>query len=282
MIFGSRLGRMIYLFLLLIALPASANLDPFSGARVSLVATQTLLTAPPLPKLDATKGNLTVQGSYIAATAEGRDTVTRNDYSGKFTGGDLGFGYSTPADKGIGYFATGIISKLSGEAQTTATDALVHEFMTTGYATTFGMSKRLIGRDDSVFILGVFGGPALMYFQSALTIDGTTYKSSPLMYGMQLGAQIKIRIGKWSFTPYALYMQELSGKCKTIVSSDGTVDSSESCGGDTFSQEINASFSAYGIVIGTKDLQLNVYSKLMNHPLLSDISVLNLGLSYSF
>ena len=270
---------MIFILLCSIGL-ARAALDPLTGARVSLASTQQLLASPFLPNLKSDRGHIGVQASYLGAQLRGIDQDAL--YNGDFSGYGVGINYSTALARDLGYFLTGVYSKSEGSAAfASAVNPAQHRFSTSGTVVNVGANLRLLGRDESASIVGVFGGPALMQFDSELRIGQELYTSSPLIYGVTVGAQWRVWAGNFVFNPYGLRFQAFTDAC-TGVSTVGVVSFPDHCPGDNTKVALMPSFSAYGLVFGYRRLEANVYAKLINSSVTPDIKVFTLGLSYTF
>jgi hypothetical protein len=268
---------------LLVSQPARALLDPQSGLRVSLAATQTLLSAPLLPSLGSKENPLQAQLSYIGVKMSGTDTEHQLDYSGDFTGGAVGFGYSSRVKEIFNFFLNAHYTELKGTAGTgPSAPSPLHQFTTSGGAAMTGIGARLIGEDDSALAVGAFGGAGVMSFKSELAIDSATYNSTPFIYGPLGGAQVRLKLGSFSVRPYGFYFRELSPVCKQVTSPLGTVSTGNPCPGTFDKTKLDASFTAYGLILGYGSFSLNVYSKTLNSNALSDLAITHYSLSATF
>src|SRR4051812_22524742 len=111
----SRLALVYVVLLILFSQNAKAVIDPLTGSRVSVTATQTLLAAPPLPSMDSRETEVTVQAAYV--TAKVSDDAFFGE--GNFKGWAFGLGISSGARQRLGYFGILLVNNMKGEVKST-------------------------------------------------------------------------------------------------------------------------------------------------------------------
>jgi hypothetical protein len=260
---------------------AHANLDALTGMRLGIMATQTLLRAPALPRMDDDKGRATLMANYQYGEVKGYDGTSSSDYSGNFGGLSAGVGYSTAMSKNVGYYIFGMYGTSTGSAKPDGGD--YWDFKNTIGVLSGGYARRLLGNEDSFGIVGAFIGPAYMYMNSEMKAPQDDYSSSPAIYGWQAGLQAQLKYKNFRFLPYVMYFGELSPKCKMVSAAKGTpIASSDPCGDDDSGMPIDTTFTAFGLIAGTKTFQVNLFSSIDTSSSLDDVTLGNIGITYSF
>lgn len=133
------------IFIFIFYFNAFADLDPLSGARTSVFATQTLLASQPLPSLDG-RDKKTIQISYFKIDFGDSDEQTGESYDGDFEGYALGYGWSSALRGSIGKYITVMVNDVTGTAAIKP-NGPSFEFNTSGRALAAGYSLRMMGRD---------------------------------------------------------------------------------------------------------------------------------------
>ena len=268
--------------------------DPLTGVRISVLATQTVLAAPPLPSLETTKhGELAVQGSYISANVNDSQVLKATqgpDFTvyttGQFRGGATGLGYTTPTRSDFGFFIFGTYNYLTGNIQMAVPGSptfAISDMHNQGISGASGLSWRLWKSNYHLFALGIFFGPTASLFNSKFTVQGTNYNSSPNAFGAMAGAQMEFKILGISFNPYAIYYQDFSDGCKKFSADNADViDINSTCKEGQNYLNLPLSFAAYGMNAGFGDFTIGVYSHVKKDSTLNAINLENYQLSYSF
>lgn len=270
----------VLLVILFISLKSKAQIDPLTGARVSLASTQNLLAAPPLPEFNTTKKRYSLQVSSVTAKVDGTDTYP--DLKGKFEGSAVGLGYSHKTDNKLGYYGMAVFNDIKGKIELAGQPNL-ESFKTSGYAISVGGSLRLTGDPtSSIFNAGVFAGPAIMNFKSTFMISTDKFTYDPNIVGGLFGMQFMLRFGKTQFRPYALYFKEFSDECKPIPEGGNPLSGTSFCGDGSARVEMPATFTGFGLILGYEKFQLNVYSNMRNDSSFDDITLQHISLGYSF
>ena len=269
----------MHILIALLTLAAHAELDPLTGARVSMVGIQKLLAAPFLPNLEERHPRFGVQASYMTAKLGGQPE-NYDRYLGKFNGLSGGFGYSPKLKEGYGYFVNGMVMRMNGDVRVQGITQ-ASSFSTTGVVALAGASARLIGREDGAFLFGVFAGPSLMHISSSLGLGEGAVTSQPNLIGVTAGAQARLKFRKVMANPCVLTSQNVYGACVRI-NAPGGIDVPKGCSGTSNSIALRPSFTAFGLVVGYGDFALNIMSQLINDVELVDVAAQNYAISYSF
>ena len=106
---------LLTLALLLTPPKTHAALDPLTGARVSLITTQTSIAAPFLPNLESKEAQVGTQIAYLKSKLKGRQDGA--GYAGAFSGFGLGFNYSSALRGGFGWYLGALANQVGGRAK---------------------------------------------------------------------------------------------------------------------------------------------------------------------
>jgi hypothetical protein len=275
---------------------AWANFTPDIGARASLAGAQGLLVSPPIPNLEGGKTTYSPQVGYMISKVDGYENESNSggppltiNYTGDIKGISGAIGVSAPSYGRLAWF--GIIGgdALTGDIDVTMSGApfgFIRDIKTQSFAFAAGPSYRFTGDASSKFAAGAFLGPAAIKVNSTfdLSSNNTTYTLDDTIYGAYGGVQFKWRVdNSLVINPYALYMYELSPKCKKMSVTGGS-GFTGLCPDDEITPnlvEMKSSFSGIGLYLGWKSFRLNVYSKAMSDAAFSDIKVTNYSVSYT-
>lgn len=279
------------------SIPAFAASDPLTGVRISLLAIETVLAAPPLPDLiEKDKGHVTVQGSYIAANVDDTASLSANlseTSTGNFRGGAVGVGFTTPSRKAWGYYGFITANYVAGNLslnQTGNPSITLSDMKNYGYSAAGGISLRLWSARTFPLTFGIFAGPTASLFSSKFSVLDSTgnnvggnYSSTPFTFGGMGGVQAGLALGPIYLNPYIMYYEDFTNGCKSFsVDNGATGPASPDCPNDPNSIKIPLSFGAYGINVGFKRFLLNVYSHVNKDSSLDSIDLHNYQLSYTF
>lgn len=277
---------------------AQAAFTPDIGARASVAGAQELLVSPPIPDLEGGKTTVSPQIGYMTAKVDGSEmgvdpdsgTEVNMTYKGDIKGVSAAIGLSSPSSGRLGWFGIFGGDSLTGDIKVEMMDmpaGTVKDIKTQSFAFAAGPSYRFIGEAKSDFAAGIFFGPAAIKVKSTFTTDtnNTEYTLDDTIYGAYGGLQLKARVGSLVINPYALYMHELSPKCKKMTVSGSAMDFYGLCPGEPATAnlvEMKSSFSGVGLFLGWNAFRLNVYSKSSNDSTFSDIKITNYSVSYTF
>ncbi len=281
---------------------ATTQLDPLIGVRVSEYTSQRVLSSPPLPALDADKAHQLIPSlAYLVSSAGATTTsgLSEQSYSGSFKGGTFGLGLVTSIDPNLSFYGFALLNSLKGsigiDDTYSGTPPAAFHFELSGmnnfgYNAMLGLEKRLIGSSkDSAFQFGVFGGPFLSGFTTKFVVEASNgssnsnYNATSFVFGPMAGVQALLKIWKIRINPYALYYLDLSGKCQSFASDDGSMGPiGDSCSenGTVKAITLNGTFSSVGLAVGAYGLNFNVYSHIYSDSSLSSINSTSYGVSY--
>ena len=294
------LSRLFLAFAIAAAVPPALGAETASdsstlGVRFSGLVIQEVLSAPPLPSLDAdNKRHVSVQAIYgsgevgrsVSGTQGGASQFT--DYVGKPRAYAVGSGYTSRSRGLYSYFAFGVHTRattdVAAEKESSFSQSIT-DSTASASALGLGMNYVLIGSIQSAWAVGVFGGAIASLTQTGATFGSPsgsteptrTFKvtSSTLTYGPMIGLQTKLRMGALSITPYGLYFADATDKCLNYEASGQKFD----C---VFSMD--SSFAAAGLNVGLYKFRLVVYSKVWSNIEARDtkLSVYQIGYTFDF
>ncbi|MES2965407.1 MAG: hypothetical protein V4760_16110, partial [Bdellovibrionota bacterium] len=225
--------------------------SPMFGATMSVVIAQQMLAAPPLPSLEGGERTIAPQYGYVSvkqAFTEPVPTGGTFNTTGGVSGNTAGLSLMIPTKGDWGFFLFALGSRITGKSdafQDGVATYSITDVKSDTLAGAGGVSYRLIGDDDSILALGVYGGPAFIKISSSskFTSSGNFGASSeaeftfdPQFTGLYNGLQLSVRFGKLVVNPYLVMFQESGDRCQPI-SSTGTNTSNDAsaftCDGKT-------------------------------------------------
>jgi hypothetical protein len=255
----------------------SFSLDPKVGVQISMSSLQSILAAPPLPRIDGGRRNETpVVINYVTAQYETPDATNVGTIDeGEFSGYSYAAGLVAKEKNGARMFFWLMGNSVSGDINATSggSTTKVSDLEAGSQAATMGYSKRLFGGTKSLLNFGAFGGATVINFDSTFIVPSSggdiELAFSPVMYGALAGVQFNIYMKGFVVNPYYIYFKELSEKCKDLDGSGFCVD-------------ISGSFLGMGFNVGYKKILFNVQSSVLQDEVFDGIKTDTYGISYTF